>query len=154
MRAFFTWLAWVGVCLLLGALGGFATRAALADWYLTLAKPSWNPPAWVFGPVWTVLYLMMATAAWLVSRRVGVRHPAVALFAIHLVFNLAWSWCFFYFRSPLAGLIDIVILWCLIIATIVAFFSVSRPAAALLVPYLFWVSFAGLLNFTLWRLNR
>lgn len=143
----------VGVCFFAAFLGARATMDAVATWYPTLVKPSWNPPAWVFGPVWTLLYAMMAVAAWLVWRRVdwGV---ALLAFGVQLVLNTAWSFCFFAQRNPLAGLVDILLLWVAIVITLVLFWRVDRLAGWLLVPYLFWVTFATMLNFSIWRLNR
>ena len=136
------------VCLAAAAIGAYATVRSLRDWYVALPKPSWNPPNSVFGPVWTVLYLAMAVAAWLVWR---VRDsfdvlPALAWFTVQLVLNVLWSVSFFGLRSPLAGLVVIVLLWCAILATILAFAPTSLLAAAVLVPYLAWVTFAAALN--------
>ena len=138
-----------------GAIGGWATAGSVATWYPTLDKPSWNPPPWVFAPVWTLLYVVMATAAWLVWRRLGWSQGRVALgiFAAQLAVNAAWSPLFFGARSPAAALVDIVALWVLLAVTIVAFWRAVPLAGALLVPYWLWVSFATALNFTIWRLN-
>jgi tryptophan-rich sensory protein len=145
----------LALCFGVAALGGWWTAEGVGTWYRTLRKPSWNPPNWVFGPVWTALYTMMAVAAWLVWRR---RHearvgPALALFAVQLALNLAWSGLFFAMRRPDLGAIDIAALWAAILATTVAFARVRPVAGALLVPYLLWVSYAGALNVALWRLN-
>jgi tryptophan-rich sensory protein len=145
----------VGVCLAVGALGGLATASSVRTWYPTLAKPSWNPPAWIFGPVWTALYVAMGVAAWLVWRRAGFANAraALAVFGIQLVLNLAWSFLFFGAKSPVAGVVDIALLWAAIVATIVAFARVSTGAAWLLAPYLAWVTFAAALNVASVRLN-
>jgi tryptophan-rich sensory protein len=147
----------VGAVLLASAIGSFATMRAIPTWYKGLAKPSFNPPAWLFGPAWTVLYLMMAVAAWLVWKQ-GLGAPgvklALAAFLVQLVLNCLWSIVFFGLRSPLAGLVDIVAMWLAILATIVLFFRVSTPAGLLLLPYIAWVSFAALLNAAILRLNR
>jgi benzodiazapine receptor len=140
-------------CVGAAAIGGYATTRSLRDWYLGLPKPSWNPPNAVFGPVWTVLYLAMAIADWLVWR---VRDEsditlAQTLFVVQLVLNVLWSVAFFGFRSPLAGLVVIALLWLAILATIVAFSQVSVLAAAILVPYLLWVTFASFLNAAILR---
>ena len=145
----------LGLCLGVGALGAWTTAGSVATWYPTLVKPAWNPPSWVFGPVWTALYLGMAVAAWLVWRAAGWRGSSRALgwFAAQLALNAAWSPLFFGLRSPAAAFLDIAALWVAIVATIAAFFRVSRPAAALLLPYLAWVSFAAALNAAIWRMN-
>lgn len=145
----------VALCLGVSGLGAWYTSGSVATWYPTLQKPEWNPPAWVFGPVWTVLYLMMATAAWLVWRRAGLRGATgpLAIFAVQLVLNAAWSPLFFGLRSPLAGLVDIVALWIAVGATLIACWRVVPLAGALLLPYWLWVSFATALNFEIWRLN-
>ena len=124
-------------------------------WYDGLAKPPWNPPGWLFGPVWTVLYAGMAIAAWRVWQRradqpVG---PALGLYLGQLVLNGAWSWLFFGLHRPAWALIEILCLWVAIVATMIAFFRRDRIAGWLLVPYLAWVSFASVLNYTLWQLN-
>ncbi|MGC8743726.1 MAG: TspO/MBR family protein [Verrucomicrobiia bacterium] len=131
---------------------GLVTAPAVRDWYPSLVKPSWTPPSWVFGPVWTLLYALMAIAAWLVWRKDGWS-SALGLFAIQLTLNAAWSPLFFGLRRIDLALIDIVALWVAIVATIVAFAKKSPLAAWLLTPYLLWTSFASALNFTLWRLN-
>jgi tryptophan-rich sensory protein len=120
-----------------------------------LLKPAWNPPAWVFGPVWTVLYLMMAVAAWLVWRRRGFAGApwALGLFVLQLALNTLWSAIFFGLRRPGVAAIEILLLWLAILATLIAFAPVSRLAAILLAPYLAWVTFAAVLNFTIWRMN-
>jgi benzodiazapine receptor len=145
------------VCQLAGGIGALFTGPAIPTWYATIAKPAFNPPSWLFGPVWITLYVVMAVAAFLVWQR-GLNVPAVrtalALFGAQLILNAAWSGLFFGLRSPLAGLVDIVALLALIVATIVAFGRVSALAAWLLVPYLAWVAFATVLNATIWWLNR
>jgi tryptophan-rich sensory protein len=121
-------------------------------WYQTLNKPSWNPPPWIFGPVWTLLYLGMAVAAWLVWKR-GGQGQALRLYVVQLALNAAWTPVFFGAHQLGAAFIVIVCMWIAIFLTQRAFQAVSRPAGLLLVPYLAWVSFASVLNFTLWRLN-
>ena len=121
-------------------------------WYQTLNKPSWNPPPWIFGPVWTLLYLGMAVAAWLVWKR-GGQGQALRLYLVQLALNAAWTPVFFGAHQLGAAFIVIVCMWVAIFLTQRAFQAVSRPAGLLLVPYLAWVSFASVLNFTLWRLN-
>ncbi len=143
------------VCLGTGGLGAVATTSEIPTWYAGLVKPSWNPPSWVFGPVWTTLYVLMAIAAWLVWSRAGYRSARVALllFALQLMLNGAWSWIFFGMHRPGWALGEILLLWIALAATLIAFARHSRLAAALLVPYLAWVSFAAILNGMIWRLN-
>ena len=147
-------VAWLLLCFsvsFIGAMGSFQAPA----FYAQLVQPAWAPPAWLFGPVWTALYAMMAVAAWLVWRRGGFRHQrqALAWFLVQLVLNALWSWLFFAWQQGLWSVINILALWLGIVMTIWQFYRVSRPAAALLVPYLLWVGFASWLNITLWRLN-
>jgi translocator protein len=145
----------IGVCFAAAALGAMFTASSVGDWYVALRKPSWNPPAWIFGPVWTVLYLTMAIAAWLVWRRAGAGGAggALILFGVQLVLNVLWSWFFFGLHNPGAALAGIVALWGAIAWTGAAFWRVSHPAAVLMAPYLAWVTFAAVLNLVIWRLN-
>lgn len=143
------------LCLGTAALGTAWTNLSVGDWYASLQKPTWNPPDWVFGPVWTALYIGMAIAAWLVWRRRrmrGVWRP-MCLFGIQLFLNAIWSALFFGLRSPGMALIDIGLLWFAILATVVAFSRISSLASVLLLPYLAWVSFAAVLNWMLWTMN-
>jgi tryptophan-rich sensory protein len=126
-------------------------------WYREeLAKPPWRPPDWLFGPVWMVLYAMIAVAGWLVYETAGLAGAGTALgiYAVQLVLNWGWSFMFFGLRSPGLGLIEVVGLWASILATIAAFLPIHTGAALLLVPYLLWVSFAMVLNFRIWQLNQ
>lgn len=122
------------------------------DWYANLDKPAWTPPGWVFGPVWTTLYLMMSVAAWLVWRRDGWRKP-MFLYLLQLSLNAAWTPLFFGLRAPGWALLDIIALWITVLLTLRSFYRFSKPAGWLLVPYLGWISFASFLNYTLWRLQ-
>ena len=140
------------LCFAVAALGGLTTTPNIPNWYAGLAKPSWTPPSWVFGPVWSVLYLSMAVAAWLVWRKGDALMPLI-LFAVQLALNAAWSWLFFGMHSPSAAFVDIVLLWVAIAATTAVFWRRSPVAGILFVPYLIWVSFATVLNFAIWRLN-
>lgn len=126
------------------------------EWYAALKKPSWNPPGWLFGPVWSTLYTMMAVAAWLVWKRGGFAAQArpLATFVVQLALNAAWTPVFFGLHWMGLAFAEIVLLWLAIIATIVRFYPVNPVAARLLMPYLAWVSFAATLNLTLWRMNR
>ena len=154
-------MGWIGlvvfvvVCLSAGGLGALATTPEIQGWYKTLAKPSWNPPDSVFGPVWTTLFVLMGVAAWLVWQQGGFKTAAkpLLLFAVQLALNVAWSWIFFGLHQPGWACAEIVILWLAILATTVAFFRCSKFAGWLLVPYLAWVSFASVLNITIWRMN-
>ena len=147
------------VCLVVtygaAAIGGLAMSGGPGGWYQTINKPTWNPPGWVFGPVWTLLYTLMAIAAWLVWRRAAETSVALplALFAVQLALNAAWTWFFFGWHQPGWAFGEIALLWVAILATMVTFWRVTPTSGALLVPYLAWVSFAGVLNFTLWRMN-
>lgn len=152
MRQTLALLGFIAICLAAGALGAAITAPAIPTWYAGLAKPSFNPPNWMFAPVWTALYLMMAIAAWLVWRRGNGRTPLL-LFALQLVLNSAWSLLFFGLHRVDLALVDIVLLLAAIVATATAFRASSAVAAILLVPYLAWVSFATMLNFAIWRLN-
>lgn len=142
-------VAWIAItfCAPLGGLFGMP-----GAWYDALVKPSWNPPAWVFGPVWTLLYIMMAVAAWWVWRRSGWGAPLYA-YLFQLVLNAAWTPIFFGAHELGWALVEIVVLWVAILVTMLAFYRVSRVAGWMFVPYLAWVTFAAFLNFTLWRLN-
>ena len=138
-----------------GLVGSLFTARSVGGWYLALDKPAWTPPSAVFGPVWSLLYLLMGIAAWLVWRRGGfAAHPlALTLFASQLVLNAVWSFLFFGLRLPGAAFVEIVVLWALILATLIAFWRAVPVAGLLFVPYLLWVSFASALNFAIWRLN-
>ena len=153
-------LALLGFVVLCFAAAGFGAlfttpQTAPGGWYSQIQKPSWTPPAWLFGPVWSALYLMMAVAAWWVWRQGGWggQRGALTLFLVQLVLNAAWSGLFFGLRSPSLGVIGIALLWIAILLTVLAFFRVSPLAGWLMVPYLLWVSYASALNFTIWRLN-
>lgn len=138
-----------------GAIGGRATYPAIPGWYQSLEKPSWTPPDWLFGPAWTTLYILMGVAAWLVWRHGGWRSQKrpLTLFVVQVVLNALWSLLFFGMRNPGLGMAEIVLLWLAILATLIAFWRVSRVAGGLMVPYLGWVTFAAALNFAVWRLN-
>jgi translocator protein len=146
-------LAFIAVCLGAGALGGAVTAMSAGTWYQELNKPSFNPPDWVFGPVWTALYIAMAFAAWKVWRRHGLTRLAMTLFAVQLVLNLGWSVLFFGMREIGLALMEIAVLFIAIVRTAFAFARIDTVAALLLVPYLTWVAFAAMLNWVIWRLN-
>jgi tryptophan-rich sensory protein len=136
-------------------LGQIVTFPNLAPWYAGLAKPSFNPPNWVFGPVWTTLYVLMAFALWRVLRHEATpnRRMAVVLFYVQLLLNAVWPWMFFAAQSPGLGMINIVPQLIAILATILAFYRIDRIAGTCLVPLAAWVGFATALNFAIWRLN-
>jgi len=136
------------------SVGALASTQA-PEFYETLVKPAWAPPARIFGPVWTVLYLLMAVAAWLVVRHAGWRaaRTALILYGLQLLSNALWTWLFFAWRSGIVAFADIAALWALAAATLWAFWQARRLAGALLLPYLIWISFAGALTLAVWRLN-
>jgi benzodiazapine receptor len=141
--------------LAIGGIAGWITNPEIGGWYQTIQKPSWQPPNWVFGPVWTVLYILMGIAFWLVWREPSSerRNAAIVFFMIQLLFNFLWSIIFFNFHSIGWALIDIAALWIFIIITIFSFRRVNKTAAWLMVPYICWVSFAMILNYSIFRLN-
>lgn len=144
------------VCLFAAAIGGLLTAPHVGNWYRALLKPPLNPPSWVFGPVWTVLYVLMGIALYLVWRKIPLGKDetrAIAWFFIQLFLNVMWSFCFFYLKNPGLAFFEIVLLWTSIAVTIWMFRRVTLSAGVLLLPYWAWVSFAGYLNFAIWRLN-
>jgi len=145
----------VAACFGAGAIGAAATTPQLPGWYASLAKPSWTPPGWVFGPAWSLLYAMMAIAAWQVWRQPRDDRPTLelSLFAVHLVANALWSVIFFGMQRPGWAAVEITVLWLMIATILVLFSKRSALAGALMAPYLLWVSFALLLNVAIWRLN-
>lgn len=147
-------IGWLILVYAASALGALASIGA-SEFYATLTQPDWAPPPSVFGPVWTALYTLMGISVWLVWRAAPFTSNAwvLGLFLIQLVFNALWSWLFFTWQLGGLALFELIVLWILILATIVGFWRISRVAAFLLVPYLAWVSFAGLLNYSLWQLN-
>ncbi len=144
------------VCQLAGIVGSVFTRASIPTWYATLQKPAFTPPNWLFAPVWFSLFLLMGIAAYLIWNK-GIQNIevriALFIFGIQLVLNIFWSFFFFKLQSPLYGFIEIVILWLAILLTIIYFLRISRTASFLLLPYIFWVSFAAILNFYIMKLN-
>jgi benzodiazapine receptor len=145
------------ICQAVGVIGSLFTRLSVLTWYQMLDKPPFNPPNWVFMPVWTLLYLLMGVSLFLVWREkmsYKVVRIGLGLFFVQLLLNLLWTILFFGMRSTLAGLVDIVVLWIFILLTMLAFYGVSRTAGLLLLPYFLWVGFATVLNFSLWKLNQ
>ena len=145
---------WLLLCYAVAALGALASVSA-AGFYASLQQPAWAPPGTVFGPVWSVLYAMMAFAAWRVGRHGGWRRQsgALALFVLQLALNGLWSWLFFAWHLGALAFLDIVVLWCVLLATTLKFWRVERLTGALLLPYLAWVGFAAALNWAVWQAN-
>jgi translocator protein len=148
----------VVTCLVIGYFSGMVTRSAITTWYPTLIKPSFNPPNWIFAPVWSMLYVMMGVAAGLVwnkmeSDKVVVKN-ALVIFAVQLALNALWSYLFFGLKNPMLAGIEIILLWLMIFETYTKFIKINKIAAYLLIPYLLWVSFAMVLNASIWWLNR
>lgn len=137
-----------------GGLGAFFTISSVQSWYLTINRPSWNPPSWLFGPVWTTLYVLMGIACFLIWKSENVlKKQLLTLFAVQLVLNALWSPAFFGMESPILGLVVIIPLWISILFCVIRFKEVSRWASTLMIPYLLWVSFATALNGAIWWLN-
>jgi tryptophan-rich sensory protein len=147
-------IGWLVLAFAAAALGGIGSASA-PEFYGQLVLPDWAPPAWLFGPVWTLLYLMMGIASWLVWRAAGFSGArlALVLYLVQLALNTLWSWLFFAWQNGLLAFVEIVILWFLIVATLVTFRQISKPAALLLVPYLLWVTFATALAWNCWQMN-
>jgi tryptophan-rich sensory protein len=145
-------ILWVLAALAAGWIG---SNFMPGEWYASLAKPPWNPPSSVFAPVWTILYVLMGVAAWLVWREAGFSGARIALslFILQLVLNSLWSYLFFGLQEPMTAFFEIIVLWCAILATLVRFWKIRPGAGVLLIPYLCWVTFASVLNYQLWRLN-
>ena len=153
-----SWLAlagWLLVCFAIGGLSSIFPAKNIPTWYAALVKPPLNPPNQLFGPVWTVLYALMGIAAWIVwkTRPSPCRRRGLRLFCVQLALNFLWTWIFFSRHQPLTAFADIVALWIAILLTALTFRKMSHTAAWMLVPYLAWVTFAGYLNFAIWRLN-
>ena len=148
-------IVFVIVCFVAAGVGGMVTAPNIPSWYAGLTKPSWNPPNWVFGPVWSALYQGMAVAAWLVWRQGGWAGAArpLTVFGTQLILNVLWSCLFFGLHRPGLAFVEVLALWALIQWTLVLFWQRSRTAGALFFPYLAWVTFASVLNFMVWRLN-
>lgn len=156
MRKVVALVGFVALCQVVAGLGAAATFPNIEPWYEHLARPSWGPPNWLFGPVWTTLYTLMGLSAFMLWRE-GTSSPkvrlALALFAVQLALNAAWSWIFFYARQLGWAFVDIVALWIALVAWIVAAWRVSRAAGAVNLFYLAWVTFAASLNFAIWKMN-
>jgi translocator protein len=144
---------WLAVTFIAAWIG---SRYMPGAWYVSLTKPSWNPPNSIFGPVWTVLYVLMGIAAWLVWKKAGFSGAglALSLFVVQLALNALWSYLFFGLHRPDLAFIDIIVLWSVILVVAALFWRVDHIAGGLMVPYAVWVAFASYLNFVLWQLNR
>ncbi|MDW8850148.1 TspO/MBR family protein [Flavobacterium sp. MMLR14_040] len=146
------------VCLLVGYSASVVTRPSVESWYPTLIKPIFNPPNWIFMPMWTLLYILMAVAAGLVWDKIKEQNEkvkkALAFFLIQLTLNAIWSYLFFGLKNPMLALIEIALLWLMIYETYLKFIKINKTAGYLLIPYLAWVAFAGILNASIWWLNR
>lgn len=147
-------IGWLVVTFSASAVGAVASIQA-KSFYSQLVQPSWAPPPWIFGPVWTILYALMAISAWLVWRSGGFRtnRIALSLFMVQLLLNALWSWLFFAWHRGALAFADTVLLWAILVATLFLFWRVRLLAGTLLIPYLFWISFASVLNYSLWKLN-
>jgi benzodiazapine receptor len=153
IRSALALVGWLALSFTAAAMGGLFLPG---EWYASLRKPAWNPPNWIFGPVWTVLYATMGITAWLVWKRGGFagQRIALSLFLLQLLLNALWSPLFFGLRNPGLAFVDIVLLWLAVLVTVVAFWKAHSFSGALLVPYLAWVTFASVLDFAIWRLNQ
>ena len=151
----FALIAFMVLCLIISAAGGAVTATSVQGWYTTLEKPFFNPPNWLFAPVWTIIYFMIAFSGWRVWLKGGIANAKIAfgIYGAQLLLNLAWSFLFFGAQSPFLGLIDIIPLFILIIINAVIFWKIDRLAGILMVPYALWVSFAMLLNGSIYFLN-
>ncbi|MBW2996610.1 tryptophan-rich sensory protein [Candidatus Woesearchaeota archaeon] len=154
MRKIWKLLISILIPFIASAIGSLFTASSVSTWYADLVKPSFNPPGWIFGPVWTLLYLLMGIALYLVwVEKAKDKETAYWLFGVQLFFNALWSVLFFGLRNPLLAFIEIIILWISILITIIYFCRINKASAYLMIPYILWVSFAAVLNFSLMILN-
>jgi translocator protein len=141
--------------LCLGALAGYATTQNIPTWYAFLSKPNFTPPNYLFGPVWTSLYIMMGIASYLIWKSNNLlKKRALILYIVQLTLNFSWSFVFFYFHQLGGAMIVIVLMWLFILFTIISFFKINKISAYLLIPYLLWVSYASALNYAVWQMNE
>jgi tryptophan-rich sensory protein len=150
---YFRLISSIIICQLAGIIGSIFTVSSVSSWYATLNKPFFNPPSWVFGPVWTLLYLLMGISLYLIWNNKKRTKKALLIFGIQLILNSLWSILFFGLQSPLLAFIEIIFLWSAILLSIIYFYRISKVAAYLLVPYILWVSFAAILNLSIFILN-
>lgn len=144
------------ICLGAGMIGSLFTSSSIDTWYATLEKPTFNPPSWLFAPVWTALYFLMGISLFLILRQdleKGKIKLAISFFGLQLILNALWSFLFFGLQNPFLAFIEITILWIAILITILTFYKIKKVASTLLVPYIMWVTFATILNYFIWRLN-
>jgi translocator protein len=156
MKPIFKAIIAISIPLVIGAAAGFFTSSAIKGWYTTIVKPSFNPPNYLFGPVWTVLYILMGIACYIIwnsNAKASIKKSALLVYAIQLALNFSWSIFFFYLENPAAAFVVIILMFIMIATTIFWFKKISVTAAWLLVPYICWVSFATALNFAIWQLN-
>lgn len=155
MKNIFRLIISILIPLIIGFAGSFFTASSVDSWYATINKPSFNPPGWIFAPVWTTLYILIGLSFYLVWRNNfgEARKKVISIYFMQLIFNLLWSVLFFGLKSPLLGFIDIILLLIFIIANTIIFYKISKTAGYLLIPYLLWVSFASILNFSIFLLN-
>ncbi|RYY65496.1 MAG: tryptophan-rich sensory protein [Chitinophagaceae bacterium] len=155
MSLFVKILICVVLCVGLGTASGFSTASEINGWFQTVEKPSWNPPNWIFGPMWTTLYILMGIAAALIWHSNDERKKAaLTLFVLQFIFNLAWSFIFFNQHAIGWAFAEILVMWVFILATIISFYKIKPIAAYLMIPYLLWVTFASCLNGAIWMLNK
>jgi translocator protein len=156
LSKFLTLLICVLIPLITGSISGLANVGNVNEWYFNLIKPSFNPPSYLFGPVWTILYILMGISLYLVwkSPLGKIRKQALIIFSIQMFLNFIWTFIFFYFKQTGLALVDIILLWVLIIAMILVFKRINKTAAFIQIPYLLWVSFATVLNASIWMLNK
>ncbi|HIH32055.1 TPA: tryptophan-rich sensory protein [Candidatus Woesearchaeota archaeon] len=142
------------ICLLMGFIAGMSTSKSIDSWYSKIKKPSFNPPNWIFGPVWTILYVLMGISLYLMWTSKIDNRLAIMFFVIQLVLNFLWSYLFFSMHNPLLAFIDIALLWIMIILTMIYAYPVSQTASLLMIPYILWVTFASILNLSIYLLNK
>lgn len=156
MKNIYRFIISILICQLAGIIGSVFTSSSVSTWYSTLNKPLFNPPNWVFAPVWTTLFVLMGIALYLIWKK-GIKtknfKTAITLFAVQLILNILWSFMFFGLRLPFLAFIEIIILWLAILFTILSFYRISRTAAYLMIPYILWVGFAAVLNYFIFILN-
>lgn len=155
MNKYFKLALCITLPLLVGGISGFATANSINDWYLHINKPSFNPPNYLFGPVWTTLYILMGISFYMILQKASheIRKKAVNIFSIQLLLNFCWSFIFFNFQLPGFAFIEIIMMWISILMMIINFYKINKTAALLQIPYLMWVSFASILNGSIWYLN-